>query len=95
MFVQSFWKYRHSFYYTGLVASALLFQLGCTDTAKKPEQRAVNPKVTKENFAKVKQDILLSAHVPRHFWSFLFVGYSDVQVTGRRASRLVALVNAV
>ena len=37
---------------------------------------------------------LLSAHVPRHFWSFLFVGYSDVQVTGRRASRLVALVNA-
>jgi hypothetical protein len=37
---------------------------------------------------------LFSAHLPFHFCSFWFVGYSDVQVTGRRASRLVVLVSA-
>jgi hypothetical protein len=57
MFMQSFWKCWCSFYYAGVVVTALMFLLGCKDTDNKSEQPAVNPKVTNENFAKIKQDM--------------------------------------
>jgi hypothetical protein len=57
MFMKSLGKYWRTVYIAGLVAAAFMFLPGCRDTENKSEQPKLNPKVTKENFDTIKQDM--------------------------------------